>query len=643
VGQFNFDLAAILIILLNLFQYFSKRHLFTPRMRLFLALVLLSLGTTVLDVASVATYRNAGGYPFWLLYSINVLYYLFQNSVAPVFCVLILGIDGSLPKIGSPGRTAIWIPYLASVLVVASNPLTGFAFRFDERLAYARGPLVPALYAIAILYATVAVASLCVARRRLPRATILSAGLSIAFSLVPAAIQFLVPELLVQNLGIAVSELVILLTVNDSAKYVDRSSGLFNRNGLVAQLEIVVGRRRRASVFLVTLDNLDFLRHSLGPEDFTRLDQKVAGRLFGRPRSRRFASHLGAGQYALVLIDPGDARAGAERERLSRELTAPWSMGDRQLALHARLCEIRMPEDSDDVQKIFQAHHRLSLPRWDYPRNVILRLSDLSLADAGRQLAVAMAIQRALAGPGLDVYFQPIISARTREVVAVEALARLKDEELGWISPGEFIPIAERNGGIHRIGDFVVERASEVLSSLRAEGLALSYLEVNLSPVQCLQSHLDERLLAISRRHGLGGGDLCFEVTETAATLSPAAMRKNLEGLSASGFSLAIDDFGTGYSNISSLIEIPFRTVKLDRSLITAMGTSVYARIGIESATALFKRMGVTIIAEGVETAEQFELLRAMGVDLIQGYFFARPMPVGELSRFMREWGKPCT
>jgi EAL domain-containing protein (putative c-di-GMP-specific phosphodiesterase class I)/GGDEF domain-containing protein len=447
-------------------------------------------------------------------------------------------------------------------------------------------------------------------------------------------LQYFIPDLLIQNFGVALSELFILLTIQDFDQYLDRASDLFNRSGLFAQLDILERRRLPRTVFLITLDTFDFMRQAASPEVPATLDQTIATRLLGTPRSGHFGAWLGTGQFALVVADQGPTEIRTEAEALVRQIGEPWTVEGNGLS--ARLCEIRFPEDTEDPHSIIKAQHRLSQPWWEFPRNVIIPFRDLSLLDSGRELLVAEAIERALDQERLEVHYQPIVSARTGKVVSAEALVRLHDEELGWIPPDEFIPIAERKASIHRIGDSVANQACAFLAGLRAQGLGLEYLEINLSAVECIQVRLTERLVATAQRHGLKPGDLALEITETAANLSPTTMRANMESLANAGFPVAIDDFGTGYSNIVALTEIPFQIVKFDRSLLQAMQKDSRRRLGIGSMATMFRRLGVGLVAEGVETEEDLALIRGIGIDLIQGYYFSKPLPSQGFIDFLR-------
>jgi EAL domain-containing protein (putative c-di-GMP-specific phosphodiesterase class I) len=357
-------------------------------------------------------------------------------------------------------------------------------------------------------------------------------------------------------------------------------------------------------------------------------------------RAGLFVAHTGTGRYAVVA--EREPRIRAVRETLDARLGMQADGTGARRWPRFRACELAVPGDSADLHRVFQVQYSLTgIP--PYVNRRVLSIGDLPLADRERALKVERAIRSALEAASFEVYYQPIVSARTGRVVSAEALLRLRDVELGWIAPDEFIVIAENNGSIHRVGEFVLERACEFLSGLRASGRRLDYIEVNMSVAQCIQANLADHLRAKVRRYGLEPSDLCLEITETAASHSPAMMGRTVQQVADAGFPIAIDDFGTGYSNLVNLIGMPFGIVKLDRSLVLQMDKPEGGAVGVRSIVTMFSAMGVSLVAEGVETDDQLSALREAGVDYIQGYYYSRPLPAGSFIEYLDELEAGCT
>jgi EAL domain-containing protein (putative c-di-GMP-specific phosphodiesterase class I) len=172
----------------------------------------------------------------------------------------------------------------------------------------------------------------------------------------------------------------------------------------------------------------------------------------------------------------------------------------------------------------------------------------------------------------------------------------------------------------------VIQESCRFLKNLKRNNIPIQFIEINLSPVQCLHPNLPQKILQIVKKHNLMPQELCFEITETAANRSPSIIKTNLDTLAKAGFLIAIDDFGTGYSNITQLTDFPFSIVKFDRSLLEAMSRSENGKLGLQGLVSMFKHINAKLVAEGVETAEQVEQTESMGIDYIQGYHFAKPL-----------------
>ncbi len=641
MGTINFDVAALCILLLNFFLFFSRSRLYIQQTRVFFILLLCTAFATVMDIATVLMYWNVHNYPLALLYAVNSLYYIFQNSIPLIFFVFLLALSGKTGKRQSLTGFLMFVPWMVGVGLILTTPLTGLVFRFDPLRAYHRGMAVPLLYTIALAYTFTGLTVFFRNRMKVPRETRIAIFLFLPFALSTFTIQFFFPELLLQNLGIALLALIVLLTVLDFGKYTDHVTNLYNRNGLIVQLGLLLQKRKKATVFLVSLDTVSFIRLVLGAESFSQLEREIATRLFGYAREDRFTALTGQGRF--ILVNGDSSRLAAERDILLRSIRSPWLFQNRLLSISARICEIHVPEDTSDISTLFQAQYELTRIQGQYPLNTIISFNDLGLANTGRYQDITRKINQALINEGFSVVFQPIISTLTGKTVAAEALIRLSDTSGGLISPGEFIPVAEQNGSIHRIGDFVVRESCMFFQNLRKRGFSLGYLEVNLSPLQCLQPNLPQRFLAIMQEFGLEPHDLCFEITETAANRSPAIMKRNLDALVFSGFSIAVDDFGTGYSNISSLMDLPFRIVKLDRSLIEAMDRSENGRLGLEGVVSMFGHMSTVLVAEGVETLDQVQSILNMNIDFIQGYYYSRPLQPEAFFEFLEKESAACT
>lgn len=249
-----------------------------------------------------------------------------------------------------------------------------------------------------------------------------------------------------------------------------------------------------------------------------------------------------------------------------------------------------------------------------------------------RRNAIADVVRRAAERGGFTLNLQPIWSESARRFVAAEALCRLTDDELGPIPPDEFIPIAEQIGVISDVTRFMLERACAFVRSYRDAHPSTTFhgVSVNFSAVQFIQDDLAESVLAVVARHGIPASCLRVEVTESAIIANPEAVRAFMEKMHAQGVRFYLDDFGTGYSNLSTLLELPFDVVKLDKSILWSVTEDERLVEFFALLASGFGVLGTQALSEGVETPEQRAFLGRCGCDLMQGYLFSRPLPPEE-------------
>jgi EAL domain-containing protein (putative c-di-GMP-specific phosphodiesterase class I) len=239
-----------------------------------------------------------------------------------------------------------------------------------------------------------------------------------------------------------------------------------------------------------------------------------------------------------------------------------------------------------------------------------------------------------LKNDGFKVYYQPIYSIKENSFTTAEALLRFSDTELGVVSPIELIPIAEETGLIIDIGYMVIDKVCKFIRTLEEEGIRNIAISVNISAVQLNDLEFVENFLDITDRNKIKPGKLCIEITESTFVEKFEQMRDVMWKLKEHGVKFYLDDFGTGYSNIVSIIDLPFEFIKVDKSILYKSISSEKSLSVLNGLCRTFSESGMEIVIEGVENTEQRELAEQIGVDYIQGFLFARPMPADETKKY---------
>ncbi|GAC1611923.1 MAG: hypothetical protein NVS3B26_29620 [Mycobacteriales bacterium] len=422
----------------------------------------------------------------------------------------------------------------------------------------------------------------------------------------------------------------------------DPLTGLPNR--LLIELEasrlltgLAVGDRLPALLY-VDLDHFKAVNDSLGHRAGDQVLIQVAQRLSSAVRPGDLVARLGGDEFAVLLNDTSAVEAQAIAERIILVTGAPFVVHDVPVYIGASvgiaLAGDATAESTLSGLEVLLRHADAAMYRAkETGRGRVHRLvPGEPRRDPTRRAAVARRLGVALTENALTVHYQPKINLRDGRVAEVEALARWTDPELGEVSPAEFIPVAEASGQITALGRWVLRTACEQAQAWQRAGRDLT-VGVNLSPLQLSAPDLIGQVEAALRDSGLPASRLRLEVTESAAVRDLQATVGVLNVLQGMGIRISLDDFGTGYSSLAMLRDLPLNGVKIDRSFVaglTADGSGRDAgliKVVVEAAHSL----GLTVIAEGVETAEQMHAVTVLGCDAAQGFLLGRPVPAAAL------------
>ena len=285
------------------------------------------------------------------------------------------------------------------------------------------------------------------------------------------------------------------------------------------------------------------------------------------------------------------------------------------------------PDDGEEPSTLLKCADAAMYSTKAHGRNSFEFFSPAMTAIATGRLELERDLREALQSGQFELHYQPQICAADDRVCGVEALLRWRHPVRGMVSPLTFIPVAEETGIIQPLGLWVLDEACRQLAAWRREGIDGVRMAVNLSAQQLRSPDLIGEVRAALRRHGLGHGDLELEVTESTAMTDPERAIGQLKALRDLGVHLAIDDFGTGYSSLAYLKLLPIQTLKLDRAFVSDIETDENDAAISAATLALAHSLGLTVVAEGIETEGQSEFLRRHGCDVLQGYLFGRPEP----------------
>lgn len=606
----HYLIAAMAVLLVVIWQYSRQRQMDDRNSLMFrrlLSIVSLDVAAELVSTAFILYAPYSFGVGRMLS---NTVFYLFQALLPLLLLYYVCTLCTS--RVIAPSTVLrMGIPTIALVFIILTNPFTEILFYFDST-GYRHGPWYLLLYVSALLH--------------------IAGAAVFALAALGIAAQAVNPSVLTTGFGLSLSILAMYLTINNPCACMDSLTGLNDKQYLLRRMDELTDAHKAfhiITVYAYQLDHMNKVAGVQGGDDFLRRAaermQEIADRNVFRISGKRFLlMTFSLREYETCLTrlrqlfhtQPDDAHAAPTPVILCGVVNAE-KLGTSGLVLdYAEYLE-SLVSRSGETQVI--QNDRKTMDSFHYNKQV------------------EQFLHRAIAEDLFEVYYQPVYSLHQQRFVTLEALSRLRHPELGWISPDIFIRLAEKNHLITQITELQLRRVCRFLCENPALRASIANVKINLSPLDLIQSESGSHLVRILGEYGLPCSCFQFEITETVATEYSASLTRVAESLQTAGIGLCLDDFGSGYANLNTVMQLPFSVIKLDRSLLFHICTDKKAALFYQSIVAAFCRLGYRIVAEGVETQEEMELLRSWNVDMIQGYYFSRPLPPDDLLRLLTE------
>ncbi|MFZ3205859.1 MAG: EAL domain-containing protein, partial [Pseudomonas sp.] len=422
----------------------------------------------------------------------------------------------------------------------------------------------------------------------------------------------------------------------------DFLTGLPNRQQLQQQLDQILddaGRlQRRVAVLCVGLDDFKGINEQFSYQTGDQLLLALSDRLRSHSGRLGALARLGGDQFALVQADIEQPYEAAElAQSVLDDLEQPFILDQQEVRLRATIGITLFPEDGDSTEKLLQkAEQTMTLAKSRSRNRYQFYIASVD-SEMRRRRELEKDLREALALNQLFLVYQPQVDYRDHQIVGVEALLRWQHPQHGLVPPDLFIPLAEQNGTIIAIGEWVLDQACRQLREWHDQGFSELRMAINLSTVQLHHAELPRVVNNLMQVYRLPPRSLELEVTETGLMEDITTAAQHLLSLRRSGALIAIDDFGTGYSSLSYLKSLPLDKIKIDKSFVQDLFDDEDDATIVRAIIQLGKSLGMQVIAEGVETVEQEAYIIAQGCNEGQGYFYSKPLPARELTLFLKQ------
>ncbi|WP_214829194.1 putative bifunctional diguanylate cyclase/phosphodiesterase [Exiguobacterium algae] len=414
------------------------------------------------------------------------------------------------------------------------------------------------------------------------------------------------------------------------AKY-DSLTGLHNRYALQEQIEQLMEEGRTFTLMFSDLDGFKDINDQFGHHMGDQLLQHIGKRLRSALLPNEYAGRLGGDEF-IVVAEHGDVEILTERLR-RLVYRPPYYMAGTLVEVHASIGIVRFPEHGKTLKHLLSNADLAMYRAKDKGRDETLMFSPDLREDKEERKLLMEGLETALEKGEISLFLQPQVDASTKAIIGAEALMRWQHNGT-FIPPSQFIPIAEETGHIHDLGRWMIHETFQLIHIFEQGGINLPKLSVNLSVRQLFDEHLIEYLNTLFVRFPIDPARLNFELTETVAAHQSDRVLNRILELKALGIKLSIDDFGTGYSSLAYLVRYPIDELKIPREFTMQLEENREYQTVTATIVAMARQLGMALVAEGVETEYQESFLRRIGCDSMQGYRYAKPMPLDEFVIF---------
>lgn len=633
--NFSFDYVAIVLYILLLFFFSGKKRINLQIYTIYYVMLGSMLFSAIMDVILFQQIQNGTFQGMMIMDILAVIYNLCQKIIYPICVMYLLGISNVDLAKNRKWRLSLEIPYFLLAGLVIASVWTGWVFDFDGRGMITAGS-IPQIMQIYMAYYTVLTAVVFIRYRKTIGFGKITYILNcVAFIFCASMIQMIFLEQRIFFFIMALCVICMVYSVKRPDEEFDETNALY-RDVLLDEVALNYKSKSSFFIFFIRIHDFKILADSLGQDSVNEMLSDVVSFLTVFTRGTnvfRVDDNVLAVKMKIMKEEQMENMIKAIAQRFKQA----WKNGAMKAILSASYVKAKCPEDvptyEDFVHLISVVGRKEGIIDHVYGADEII--------GEDYEKDIIEAIKRGLEKDKFQVYYQPIFSTKEKRIVAAEALVRLNDDKLGFISPEVMVPLAEREGYILEIGKKVFTEVCRFFMEENLTAFGIEYIEVNLSVKQCMHHELAKNFLEIMKEYGLRNSQINFEITESSAMVSNAALISNINYFEENGVSLSLDDYGTGYSNVSYLYQMPFQILKIDKSILWSSEKNQKADFTLRSIFNMTNKLGLHVVVEGVETEAQIVKLLKLGCDYFQGYYFSKPIPGKDYIRYLEEFQLP--
>ncbi|MCR5641349.1 MAG: EAL domain-containing protein [Lachnospiraceae bacterium] len=617
--DYSFAIPSLLIISILLVFYFSLPRLSIHMNRVFFFALVVEGVDITLNVVSSWVATDFQMYPMAVVHLLNVGYFVCFYLLIFVLFVLLASLLLVFPLKHKVLEALLHVPYMVCIVLACSTPWTKVIYYFDEA-GFHQGVWYNSLYYLTYFYCALSFVLLFCYGKHLERMRywyslfvfecILTAGIIVRREL---------PSLLLYDTFCVMAILIVYLAFQNPEFHLERRTSIFNTTAFREYLEEKKGKTAHHIIGLV-IYNYHNMRDVYGGKQMDMGVDMIAAYLLHEYKDCNIF-YLRKGRF--ILVTPWHKDVDDMIRELDVRFNYPWYNSEMRLYLTANFVRMDVKHSKESTDLLFNLLIT-AMERSDTRMGVEpLVISEKDMEEQRKVVDLKRWLETAVNQNAVEVFFQPLVDAQSGQVVGAEALARIRDDAGNLISPSDFIPIAEENGKIMILGEQVFRKTCRFLQDTQLLERGLSWVNVNLSPLQFMQTELPQKFLEITEQYGIDPNRIHLEITEENL-VDDQFLHTQMDKMRGYGFRFILDDYGTGYSNITRLKRCPFLNIKLDMSVVWDYCN--HPDEILPNMISAFRHMNFSVTAEGIEDAHMAGMMRDVGCDYLQGFFYTKPM-----------------
>lgn len=626
-----FQVCGVVILVLIMVMFSKRSVLDIPSFTAYRNLLISVFVCVCLDIESIFA-LNMADYEKSIFTAVVCRLYLISISIVAYFILeyTICQMENQIKHI----KLTLWIVRIIIAVYMLLSLFMPVLYHVERNGIYTYGAYVILTYFVAVLIVAICIVYLVSLWRHMKSEKSRSVTFVLFCLCMATAIQFFNNELLLVSFSLSVAMMYMYIYLENPNDYIDKVSGIFNLDAANIFLNNRLEKKDHINFITIEITGIKFINETFGSESGNEL-LKTVGQFLASINDT-FAFRMSGAVFSVVFFG-SEKKFNQIVHTIEQRFKENFSILDIDTVLPVRYCIFKHNNIKLSIPEKIELIRYFMNDKEIKETDGKIIIDETAIQERFNKQKIEKALNDAINNGEVIVNYQPIYNNKLDKFTSAEALMRIKDKDGKFIPPDIFIPIAEKNGLIIKLGMNLFEQVCELIQKNDLQDTSLEYIEVNLSVIQCMQQDLADKLLMTMKKYDVPPSFINFEITETAASNSESTLLSNMKKLLGENSSFSLDDYGSGYSNINYVLDLPISLIKYDKNMIWSYFDNEKGRVILNYTVNMTKELNLKSLAEGVETEEQYEQIKQLGIEYTQGFYFSKPLPPDEFVKKIKE------